>query len=538
MQTRALSPTDPLPQDVSRPAHRAASWSLAGGLGVVLALAGAKVVVHLVSAVAFGYGYFVDELYYLATARHLAWGYVDLPPLLPALTALVRNTLGDSLLAVRLLPSLAGAALVVLTAWLARRLGGGRWAQALAALAVLVSPVRLAIDSFLSMNALEPLFWIGCAAVLVHLLQGGDRRWWLAFGALAGVGLLNKHSMAFFGVAVVVGLLATREGRRQMGQRWFWLGGVVALAIFLPNLVWVASHGFPHLEMLANIRADGRNVALSPLAFLGQQVLANHPLALPVWLGGLGWLLAGREGRRYRALGIAFLVVIAEMLLLDGRIYYPAPAYPMLLAAGGVAIERGLARLRSARARRWVPAAYAALLLASGAVLAPLFVPLLPPARHVAYASALGFDQPRIENHRLGPLPQLHADRFGWPEMAREVARIYRALPPEDRARAAVFGQNYGQAGAIDLFGPALGLPPALSGHLSYHDWGLHGFDGSVLIVMDDDRETLEQYFGDVEYGGRVEHPYSMPYQHFDVWVCRDPKVEFAAVWPRLRKLG
>jgi hypothetical protein len=523
VDAQTLTPTDALSRKRPRPAHRATPWTLAGGLGVVLALAGAKLALHLVSAVAFGYGYFVDELYYLATAQHLAWGYVDLPPLVPVLTALVRSALGDSLLAVRLVPSLAGAALVVLTAWLARKLGGGRWAQALAAVAVLVAPVRLAIDSFHSMNALEPLFWTGCAAVLVHLLQGGDRRWWLAFGALAGVGLLNKHSMAFFGVAVVVGLLLTAEGRRALRERWIWLGGLVALAIFLPNLVWSARHG--------------RNVSLGPLAFLAQQVLANHPLALPLWLGGLGWFLFGREGRRYRALGIAFLGVIAEMLLSDGRIYYPAPAYPMLFAAGGVAFERGLARLRSERARRLLPAAYAVLLLATGAVLAPLFVPLLPPQTHVRYARFLGFDQPRIENHRLGPLPQLHADRFGWPEMAREVARIYHALPPEDRARAAVFGQNYGQAGAIDLFGPALGLPPVLSGHLSYHDWGLHGFDGSVLIVMDDDRETLERYFGDVEYGGRVEHPYSMPYQHFDVWVCRDPKVDFATVWPRLKKL-
>lgn len=542
MATHALSPADPSTGAAPRSPGRATSWTLAGGLAAVLGIAAAKVALHLLSAVAFGYGYFVDELYYLATAEHLAWGYVDLPPLLPALTAGVRAALGDSLLALRLVPSLAGAALVVLTVWLARKLGGGRWAQALAALAVLLAPIRLAIDSFHSMNALEPLIWTGCAAIVVHLTQGADRRWWLAFGALAGVGLLNKHSMAFFGVAVLVGLVATSWGRRELRSRWVWLGGLVALALFLPNLVWMASHGFPHFEMLANIRADGRNVALGPLEFLAQQALANHPLALPLWLGGLAWLLfgwiGGAEGRRYRPLGIAFVVVLMEMLLTDGRVYYPAPAYPMLFAAGAVAFERGVARLTSPRARRLVPAVYAALLGVTGAVLAPLFVPLLPPAAHVRYADALGFDQPRIETHRLGPLPQLHADRFGWPEMAREVARIYHALPPEEREGAAVFGQNYGQAGAIDLYGPELGLPKALSGHLSYHDWGLRDFDGSVLIVMDDDRETLESHFEDVEYGGRVEHPYSMPYQHFDVWVCRKPKVDFEEAWPSLRQLG
>jgi hypothetical protein len=440
----------------------------------------------------------------------------------------------------------AGAALVVLSAWLARRLGGGRWAQALSALAVLAAPIRLAIDSFHSMNALEPLFWMGCAAVLIRLLDGGNPRFWLAFGALAGLGLLNKHSMAFFGAAVVVALAATPEGRRAFRERWLWLGGLLALALFLPNLVWMASHGFPHFEMLANIREDGRNVALGPLTFLAQQALALHPLALPLWLGGLGWFLFGREGRRYRVLGIAFLVLLAEMLLTDGRIYYPAPVYPMMLAGGAVAFERWLARLgdrgwsspRTRLAERALPAAYAALLLASGALLAPFFAPLLPPETYRAYARALHFEPPRIETHRLGPLPQLFADRFGWPEMAAEVARIYHTLPPEERQRAGVFGQNYGQAGAIDLYGPALGLPKALSGHLAYHDWGLRGFDGEVLIVLDDDRETLEGYFEAVDYGGRVEHPYSMPYQHFDVWICRGPKVDFEAAWPSLRQLG
>jgi hypothetical protein len=214
----------------------------------------------------------------------------------------------------------------------------------------------------------------------------------------------------------------------------------------------------------------------------------------------------------------------------------------MLLAGGAVAFERWLARLgdrgRKPATRRALPGAYAALLLASGALLAPFFAPLLPPETYRAYARALHFEPPRIETHRLGPLPQLFADRFGWPEMAAEVARIYHTLPPEERERAGVFGQNYGQAGAIDLYGPALGLPKALSGHLAYHDWGLRGFDGEVLIVLDDDRETLEGYFEAVDYGGRVEHPYSMPYQHFDVWICRGPKVDFEAAWPSLRQLG
>jgi hypothetical protein len=505
--------------------------AFAGGLAVVAALALAKLVLHLATTGLFGYGYFRDELYYLACSRHLAWGFVDLPPLFPALTALVRLSLGEGLLATRLVPALAGAALVLMTGLMARDLGGRRFAQGIAALAVLVAPIWLALDSFHSMNALDQLFWTGCAWIVLRIVRDDRPHLWVVVGAVAGLGMLNKHSMAFFGVALVAALLLTRE-RRALRSPWIWLGALAAMVVFLPNLVWLIQHHFPHFEALANIRREGRDVHLGPLQFIAQQVLLMNPLTLPLWLGGLLWLLAGREGRRFRVLGLAYLAVIAEMLLLDGRPYYPAPAYPMLLAAGGVAVESWLAAHR----RRFAAPAYAALLALSGALLAPLFVPLLPPMTLVRYSRTIGIAQPRLENHRLGPLPQLMADRFGWPEMAAEVARIYRTLPPADRAKAAVFGQNYGQAGAIDLFGPSLGLPPAISGHLSYWLWGPRGYTGEVMIVLDDDRETLQRLFGSVQLAGRVDHPYSMPYEHFDVWVCRQPRQSMAALWPRIKK--
>jgi hypothetical protein len=520
-----------LPAEPAVPAEPAGRRVLAGGLSVVASLAAAKVVLHLATTGLFGYGFFVDELYFLACSEHLDWGFVDMPPLFPALTALLRALSGDSLFAVRLLPALAGGALVLMTGLIARDLGGRRFAQGIAALAVLAAPLWLLLHSIDTMNALEQLLWTGGAWIVLRIVRDGRPRLWLAFGAVAGLGMLNKHSMAFFLVALGAALLATGE-RRQLRSRWFWLGALLAGALFLPNLVWEIRHHFPHLEQLANIKHDGRDTRFSPLAFLAQQVLMFNPVALPLWLGGLGWLLADREGRRYRVLGLTYFAVIAEMLLLDGRPYYPAPAYPMLLAAGGVALERWLA------ARRWraLKAAYAASLALSGAVLAPLFAPLLPPATLIHYSRALGMSQPRIENHRLGPLPQLMADRFGWREMAQEVARIYHSLPPAERAKAAIFGQNYGQAGAIDHFGPALGLPKALSGHLSYYLWGPRGYTGEVMIVMDDSPEVLGRIFRDVQLAGRVRHPYSMPYQHFDVYLCRGPRQPLAELWPRIKR--
>jgi hypothetical protein len=505
------------------------SRALAAGTGVVVLLALVKLALHFASTGRFGYGFFIDELYFLACSEHLSWGFVDMPPLFPALTALIRAAFGDSLFAIRLLPALSGAALVLMTGLMARDLGGRRFAQGIAALGVIIAPLWMLMHSIHTMNALDQLFWTAAAWVVIRVVRDGWEKGWLLFGALAGLGMLNKHTMAYFGVAVVVGLLLTPE-RRAFRSRWLWLGGILAILIYLPNLAWDVRHHFPHFEMLANIKADGRDTQLNPLQFLLQEAVLFNPLALPIWLGGLIWFLADREGRRWRVLGIAWLAVMVEMFLTDGRVYYPAPAYPMLFAAGGVALEKWIG------ARRFVKPAYAGALALSGALAAPIFLPLLPPETLIHYQQALGISQPRIENHKLGPLPQLMADRFGWPEMAQVVARIYHSLPPEDQKRAAIFAQNYGQAGAIDHFGPALGLPKAISGHLTYFLWGPRDYTGDVMIVMDDDRETLQKLFRSVEYGGRVEHPYSMPYQHFDVWVCRGMREPLPRVWPRLKE--
>ncbi len=505
--------------------------ALAGGLAVVGLMALAKIALHFASPGRVGYGFFVDELYFLACSEHLAWGFVDMPPLFPAITALIRALFGDSLLAIRLLPALSGAALVMMTGLMARDLGGRRFAQGIAALAVLTAPLWMLMNSIHTMNTLAQIFWTGAAWIVIRIARDDWQRGWLWFGVVCGLGMLNKHTMAFFGVALVVGLVLT-PARRALRSRWLWLGGIAAFLIYLPNLIWDVQHHFPHFEMLANIKADGRDVHLNPLAFMAQQVVLFNPLALPLWLGGLVWFLAGREGRRFRVLGLAWIVLMIEMFVLDGRPYYPAPAYPMLLAGGSVALERWL------EARRWRSAKpiYATLLALSGAVIAPIFVPLLPPETLIRYSQAIHMSQPRIETHRMGPLPQLMADRFGWPEMARELARIYHSLPPEDQARAAIFGQNYGQAGAIDHFGPALGLPKAISGHLTYFLWGPRGYTGEVMIVLDDDRETLEKLFDHVELAGHVDHKYSMPYQHFDVYVCRGPRRPLAEWWSRVKK--
>jgi len=394
------------------------------------------------------YGYFVDELYYMACSDHLDWGYVDQPPLIALLTKIARLLLGDSLPAIRLLPALAGAGTVLLTGLIARELGGGRFAQGIAALAVLVAPGFLATDNLLSMNAFEPLFWSGCAYMLIRIIKTGDQKLWLWFGLLAGIGLQNKHSMLIFGFGTVIGLLLTPE-RRFFRAPWIWIGGALALIIFLPNLLWNIHHHFPFLELQENIRRAGRNVPLPPLSLVSQLTLTMLPLTLPIWLAGLWYYLFAEKGTPFRALAWVSIFTVGSIMVLNPRVYYAYPVIPIVFASGGVTWERWLAQPRLRRVK-W---GYAAVMVLVSAVFLPFAAPVLPVECYIYYSKWMHFQPPRIETHKLGPLPQLYADQFGWEEMVTTIATVYNNLPPQVRVKTAIFGQNYGQAGAIDLLG-------------------------------------------------------------------------------------
>lgn len=490
--------------------------------GMVLSLAACRLLVLMYSG--WYYGFFRDELYYLACSRHLAWGYVDQPPLIALIAWMVRAALGDSMTALRILPALAGAFEVVLTALIARELGGRKAAQGLAALATLVAPGLLATQSFFSMNAFEPLFWMGCAYLVIRIVKTGDQRLWIWFGVLAGFGLENKHSMLIFGAGIAAGLILTPQ-RKVFSSPWIWVGGAIAFLIFLPNIVWNIQHHFPFVELQMNIRRSGRDVALSPLAFFGQEILTMHPLSLPIWAAGL-WYFFSAVGKPFRALGWAWIFAAVVIVALSPRVYYLYPAFPILFAAGAVALES---------VRWWRKLLWPVWLAASAVVIAPFAIPVLATETYIRYSRALHFDQPKIETHRLGPLPQLFADRFGWPEMAATIAGVYNSLPAAVRPKTAIFAQNYGEAGAIDEFGPKYGLPPAISGHQSYFLWGPRGYTGESMIVMQGEQKDLESKFAEVRKVARVDHPYSMPFEHFDVFYCQGLKRPLNEVWPRVK---
>jgi hypothetical protein len=477
------------------------------------------------------YGYFRDELYYIACARHLDLGYVDQPPLSILLLRLSQLLLGDSLFAIRLLPALAGAAIVALTGIIAREIGGRAWAIALACAGSLCALFNLAVGNFFSMNAFEPLFWMGAIYLLVRIINGGSPTLWLWFGVLLGIGIENKHSTIFFGFGIFVALLLTPE-RRHFAEKFIWLGGVIAFAIALPNILWQALHHWPTYELLSNIAHSNKNVALSPAQFVAQQINFMNPATLPLWLGGLVWLFGSRAGRRYCAIGIIYVVTLAEFIILHGKSYYLAPAYPMLFAAGGVAIERVLAARLT-----WLKPILLATILMAGALFAPVIVPILPPDKLVAYMQAIHFEPPRTETSHTAILPQVFADQFGWEQMVGSVAHVYHHLRPEDEKRAAIFCENYGEAGAIDFFGPKLGLPPAISGHQNYFLWGPRDWTGEVMLVLDTNDNDERELFASVEDLGQVvSSPWAMPFERRrHIYLCRDLKMSVREFWPHVK---
>ena len=294
-------------------------------------------------------------MYYLACSEHLAFGYVDQPPLIALLGWIARHTLGTSLPALLFWPALAGAARIVLTAAFARELGAGRFGTLLAAALAATPGVWWVIDHQFAMNCLEPLFWGGLAFVVLRLINTGNPKLWLVFGAIAGVGLQNKYSIIFFASALLAGLLLTRQ-RRLLFTPWILAGGAIAFLIFLPNLIWNIQNNWPFLELMQNVRATGKDVVLPPGQYLLQQILMMNPASFPFWFGGLLFLLFSRDAKNYRALGWTFVITIAFFMITHGKDYYSAPAYVMFFAAGAAATERLLnaARLSARPKLQWI----------------------------------------------------------------------------------------------------------------------------------------------------------------------------------------
>jgi 4-amino-4-deoxy-L-arabinose transferase-like glycosyltransferase len=478
------------------------------------------------------YGYFRDEFYYLACARHLAWGYVDHPPFSIAVLALVRYLVGESVTAIRVVPAAVGTLVIGLTAALTKTFGGSTRAQGLAALGVLVAPEYMASSHYYSMNCFDVLFWTLAALFVARALVAEPsqaRLYWILLGVVLGFGLENKLSMLFFGGGLFVGLLLS-PARVVLRSKWPWVAGVLALLLIAPYAAWEQAHGWPTREFIHNATTE-KMASISPLAFLHAQIDDMMPLSAPFWLAGLGALLASKRLAKFRPLGWSFVFVFVLLVVNEkSRPGYLAPAFPPLFAAGAVFVDDWFS------ARIWAFPAAAIVLLAGGTAVLPFALPILPVTSFIRYAGKLGQTPKSDENKDMGLLPQFYADMFGWKGLAQNVASVYEALPEDDRRDAAIYASNYGEAGAIELFGEDMGLPVPISGHNNYWLWGPHGATGKVVILVGSSPERWRERCERVDIAAVVSHSLAMPYENaLPISICRNTKPSLEELWPSLK---
>jgi hypothetical protein len=488
--------------------------------GLLLALAAATILVHWL--VGHRYGFHRDELATLDDARHLAWGYVAYPPVTPFFGWLSVHLFGTSLAGFRFFASLAGATGVVLTGLIARELGGSRSAQLLAAGATV--PIVLAIGSLMQYVSFDYLAWVGVAYFMAKLCRSRDPRWWLAVGVAIGFGMLSKYSMPFLVAGVVIGVL-TSEVRTHLRSKYLWLGAAVAFVIFLPNFIWQWRHGFISLEFLRHIHA--RDVRIGRTRTFLPDQLEITLVALPLALAGLVFCFYSIEGRPFRVLGWMFVIPLVLFLLGHGRGYYLAPAYPILYAAGAVLVERWLCD-RASSWRSTLNVIFAFVLLANAALICAIFLPLAP-----------------INSRWWNAAVKINGDlveEIGWPELAQTVAQIRDSLPPPERALVKILAGNYGEAGAVNLYGPALGLPPAICPVNSFWERGYGDPAPEILIVLGSSAKDLESKFDSCRLAGHITNQHGVQNEettdHADIFLCRHLREPWPVVWKKNRRFG
>jgi len=475
-----------------------------------------------------GYGYFRDELYFIICGQRPDWGYVDHPPLVPLLAALMHALFPDSLTMFRLIPALAHAGTVALTAETARKLGGGHWAQLLAGMAAFLCPLLLAFGTIFYTDSLQSISWLFCAYALIGIIRDDNERWWLPMGLVVGLALMVKYTIAFWVVALLLGLLLT-SARGRLARPSPYVAGAVAALIALPNLLWQWGHGWPFLEFAAAV-VETKNVAYAPWTFVAIQIRDLNPVTAPIWLAGLAAFAFWGRFADLRAFSIAYLLLLATMIPLHAKPYYLSGAYPVLFAGGAVALE---AWLTSPRLR----AALLVCVVLFGLPLLPFAVPVLPIERFAAYQSFLGVIPEENEKKlAAGRVPQLYADMFGWRELAALVGRAYQSLSPEERADAVFFASNYGEAAAVDVFAKTWDLPPSISTHNNYYLWGPRGHAGSVVIHVGGRREELLKVYATVEAMGATDNPWALPLETGrTIWICRGRFKRLDAEWSDLK---
>lgn len=486
--------------------RRSLAWQVA------LVAAGSKVAFQLATANL--YGAHRDEFYYLESGRHLAWGYVDNPPLVPWLYRLGEVVFRHSVLGMAVIPALLGGVYVLIAAWMTADLGGCRGAQSLAAAVAWLAPIYLTASHFLSTVSLDLVWWALASWLVVRLVRRGDTRWWIAVGAVVGAGLMTKDTIVFWVLAALVGL-ATTPQRALLRSRWLFVGAILAGLIAAPNFAWQVANHWPTAQFLHNLRAQ--NASSDLVQFVPLQLAMETPAGTAVWVVALFVLRRRPEWRQQRWVAHGYAACFAVLFALGGKAYYLASWYLPLVAVGAVALEAAWSPLR----RRVLLGA----IVATGAIVAPLFTPVLPAT--VAVSAGL-----TAANKDLGGM-------LGWPHVVKEISIVFDSLPPNQRESAVIFTANYSEAGAVDFYGPSLGLPQAISGHNSFWLWGYgHPVPGAPVIAVGLPSSFVLRYWRSVTRAATIgsDHvPVDPQEKGAPIWVCRGQRVPWPVLWPAAR---
>ncbi len=482
---------------------------------VLIAIALGRLLVHVLTNA--HYGFHRDELATLDDARYLAWGYVAYPPLTPFLARVALELFGASLAGVRFFAALAQCAAMVFTGLMAREMGGRRWSQVVAALAVAIVPVSILWGALFQYSGFDYLWWVLAAYCAARLLGTEDPRWWLGIGAAIGLGMITRYTMGFLALGITGGMLLT-PARRDLRSKWLWMGVAASLLIFLPNLVWQVQHDLISFDFLRFLHARDVRIGRADGFFIQQLFVPANPFTVPLWMAGLWFYFATPAGRRYRLLGWLFVIPFVLFAIAKGREYYTAGSYPVLFAGGAVWGERWIA------SRRGLAAGALVLGAAFGAIVVPI-----------------GSVNSWWWNHVASQVDDFR-EEVGWPELVEAVAGIRDALPVEERPGLGILAGNYGEAGAINLYGPAHGLPKAISGVNSYWLRGYGDPPPRTLIVLGLSHAALDRYFESCEVAGHVSNRYGVKNEetreHSEILVCRGLRQPWPEFWKQFRRFG
>ena len=497
----------------------------------LLIISGSTFLLIYISTFIKGYGYFIDEFYYIACANNPAAGYVDHPPLAPLLLTMFQFVFGNSLYIIRIVPALAQSAAIFSTGLLAKEIGGGKFAQLLAACAMAASPTIIVFGGFYSMNAFEPLLAVLLVYFAVRMIKEYNPGQWIILGIIMGLGIMNKHTFAVFIIAFIFSLLATGKWRLFF-NKCFIIGSLIGLIIFLPNILWQVLNNYPSLEFYKNISAN-KNIYTPPDAFIIAQVMGMSPTTAPVWFAGIIFLIFSKKIKNFRFLAVLFISLFLFMLLSGvSRSDRLAFAYPAVFAGGGLFFENIFLKYNA----KWLRTVFALFVL-SGLVFAlPIILPYFSYEVVEAQTKFLGYNT-EIEKGKKLRLPQLLADRIGWEEKFKLVLSAYQSLPDSDKKQTIITASNYGQAGALELYGKDYNLPPVVCAHNNYYLWSKSRLKGKILLQLgrEDDYHGLTESFGQVEvYPGEYKHKFVSPHENnLRVFICRGPNIPYAQMLGR-----